>query len=426
MKRSGALVNGQFLLCTVVMVFAFVLVPPVPAHTQCPTCSYYIDNSTDPSTYRRLSGQTGKVLISDLTGIYFFIPGCKSCHLAEVYIESVQKDYPFLEIKKKNMTVSEIQEERVLYDSFFKLPDQKQGIVPALFIGDNALVGEKEIVRSLSTILEGTNVLTAQHEEIMVNSRIANTFIERFSSLDVLGVLFAGLIDGVNPCAFMTLIFFISYSSSAQKKNHELIIFGTSFIAVVFLTYLVLGLGIFKFLYVIKNTSFIYPLLHVLITVFVLVLAGFSIADTVKAKKGNYSDFSLQLPRSVKLRIHKVIRAQVASPSLLLFAVTAGFLISIFEFSCTGQIYLPTLVYMINNPDFSMKSSLYLLLYNGMFVFPLLIVFVVVYLFKVNVNRISHLYTNNMHLVKLCISGLFVFFSGYMMYTTVRIFGLVY
>jgi hypothetical protein len=35
--------------------------------------------------------------------------------------------------------------------------------------------------------------------------------VDRFKSLGLLTIVSPGLIDGINPCAFATLIFFISY-----------------------------------------------------------------------------------------------------------------------------------------------------------------------------------------------------------------------
>ena len=61
-------------------------------------------------------------------------------------------------------------------------------------------------------------------------------------------------------------------------------------------------------------------------------------------------------------------------------AFTTGFFVSLLELACTGQVYLPTIIYVLGIPGLRTKAHLYLLLYNLMFIVPLLIVFVISYL----------------------------------------------
>jgi len=55
-----------------------------------------------------------------------------------------------------------------------------------------------------------------------------------------------------------------------------------------------------------------------------------------------------------------------------------GFLVSVFELACTGQVYFPTLVYL-HQVRQSAGSFSYLLLYNFVFILPLLAVFALSY-----------------------------------------------
>jgi MFS family permease len=83
--------------------------------------------------------------------------------------------------------------------------------------------------------------LTPTPEEV---KKAEESMIERFRSLGILTVVSAGLIDGVNPCAFATLIFFISYLSFVGRKRNEILWVGIGFSGSVFLTYLLIGFGI--------------------------------------------------------------------------------------------------------------------------------------------------------------------------------------
>jgi cytochrome c biogenesis protein CcdA len=97
----------------------------------------------------------------------------------------------------------------------------------------------------------------------------------------------------------------------------------------------------------------------------------------------------LQLPKSVKERIHQVMgffyrknpqeKQKVSAPSLskLMFsALITGFLVSLLEAVCTGQVYLPTISFVLKSTPFKFQALGYLLLYNIMFVIPLIFIFV--------------------------------------------------
>ena len=59
-------------------------------------------------------------------------------------------------------------------------------------------------------------------------------------------VLSAALIDGVNPCAFATIIFFLSYLHIARRSRREILQVGAAFIIGVFVTYFAMGAGLIQ------------------------------------------------------------------------------------------------------------------------------------------------------------------------------------
>ncbi len=95
-------------------------------------------------------------------------------------------------------------------------------------------------------------------------------------------------------------------------------------------------------------------------------------------------------------------------------SLVLGFLVSIFEFACTGQVYLPTLAYLVRI-DRQVSAVLFLLLYNLCFILPLLVVFAGSYL-GVSSARITDAFQRHMGKVKL---GLAVVFAGLAVFTLV-------
>jgi len=56
---------------------------------------------------------------------------------------------------------------------------------------------------------------------------------------------------------------------------------------------------------------------------------------------------------------------------LIISAFVTGFLISLLESVCTGQLYLPTITFVLKESSLRLRALAYLLLYNFMFILPL-------------------------------------------------------
>ena len=82
-----------------------------------------------------------------------------------------------------------------------------------------------------------------------------------------------------------------------------------------------------------------------------------------------------------------------------------GFFVSVFELACTGQIYFPTIAYLVKS-DGGARNYLFLVLYNVGFIVPLLAVFALTYT-GVSSKRITVFFRRRMGVVKLATAMLF-------------------
>ena len=71
-----------------------------------------------------------------------------------------------------------------------------------------------------------------------------------------------------------------------------------------------------------------------------------------------------------------VVNNNAAAVLLVLAALAVGFCVSLVEAVCTGQVYVPTCVLIMQDPALRAKAAFYLVLYNLMFILPLVTVFV--------------------------------------------------
>lgn len=308
---------------------------------------------------------------------YFYTTGCKDCGLAEVEIGQLEKKFN-LKIEKFNIKedadLAIWMAERLKIDSNFG--------TPALFIGEHAWIGDSEIkleqmMPKLEALrAEGSPRFWDRYDKTSGQSHL----IERFKELGKFGILLAGLIDGLNPCAFATIIFFVSYLSISNRKGKEILITGGMFTMGVFLAYFVVGLGFYKVLE--KLMDIVKPIgliINIITAVLCLVFAFLSIKDFFKARAGDTADMALNLPESIRKRINKTIREGSKATSYYWGAFVTGLFISLLEFACTGQMYLPMITSMISMPGMRGQGIMWLGLYNLMFIIPLIVVFVFAY-----------------------------------------------
>lgn len=214
-------------------------------------------------------------------------------------------------------------------------------------------------------------------------------FVSRFLNFSSLAVLGAGLVDGINPCAFTVMVFFISFLSFAGYGKKDMLIVGGLFILTLYITYLLIGAGLFKALRSLEIFSYFSHIFYRLISGFAFVIGLLNLYDFwVYQKTKNIDKIVLKLPALIRRRIQGVIREGMIKKedkdkplfALIIASITCGFLVSILELFCTGQLYLPTIAYILKVPDLKIKAVGYLLFYNLMFIIPLLAVFILAFL----------------------------------------------
>jgi hypothetical protein len=202
---------------------------------------------------------------------------------------------------------------------------------------------------------------------------------ERFAGFNLAVVAAGGFWDGINPCAFATLIFFVSYLQVTGRRAREIAQIAAAFISGVFLAYLLLGFGLAELLSRMLVIRVIGRVIHIVMALGVLVLMVLSIRDGVLCLKGRMKEMTLQLPGSLKRMTHEVIRGGARHSRFVAAAFLTGLAIALLELACTGQIYAPVILFVLKVGGSSLTSFLYLVWYNVFFIIPLIVVFILVY-----------------------------------------------
>ena len=176
-------------------------------------------------------------------------------------------------------------------------------------------------------------------------------------------VSIAALIDSVNPCAFSVLILTIAFLLGVGKLRSKILQIGGSYILGIFLVYILIGLGILQALHLFNTPHFMGKL-----GAFLLILLG---AINI------VNEFNPAFP--IKLKIPAVAHhkmAQLADKGSALAAFGLGGLVGLCEFPCTGGPYLMVLGLLHDQASY-LRGLGYLVLYNLIFIIPLLIILLI-------------------------------------------------
>jgi len=88
---------------------------------------------------------------------------------------------------------------------------------------------------------------------------------------------------------------------------------------------------------------------------------------------------ALNLPHALRMRINAVIRQGRGARTFIVSSFVTGVVVSFLELACTGQVYLPTIVFVASQPDMRAQAIIMLVLYNLLFILPLAVVFLLTY-----------------------------------------------
>lgn len=245
-------------------------------------------------------------------------------------------------------------------------------------------------------------------------AKFAETLKERFEKFKFIQITLAGLADGINPCAIATIIFLVSFLAVQKRNKFEILIVGLTFTIVVFATYLLLGIGVFKAISGLSVYHNISTAIRWSAVAFAGVVAVVCFRDAiVYAVTGKANDIKLQLPSALKSRIHKTISGNLSRPGFFLGTAIAAFLVTLLEAVCTGQMYLPTILRMTKTQGLRSTGWQYLIYYNFLFVLPLLIIIILAY-YGLRWYDLSRVLQKNLPLLKVIMGLVLVSLAIYL------------
>lgn len=174
-------------------------------------------------------------------------------------------------------------------------------------------------------------------------------------------VVISAAVDSINPCAIGVLILMVSVVLGGGGSAKRLLTLGGLYIGSIFITYLLAGLGLVYFLSAVP--LYVAEYLSLSVGLLVIIAGLLEIKDYFWYGKG----FSLQIPHYFANKVHDYSK-NVTIPGVIFL----GAFIAAVELPCTGAPYLAIITILSLN--FNAMAFMLLVLYNIIFVLPLIVI----------------------------------------------------
>lgn len=329
----------------------------------------------------------------------FYSQDCDTClRVLEKIKNLIAEKYPNLQLKTYEITNNDNNLHMLFYllDSYNnKKYDYK---VPIIFLGKHVLIGEEDIEKNFDNILQNLK----QDDNLNYPEKIIKEYLEKNNSnveknyITFPAIIVAAIADSINPCAIGVIIFLLTALILAKDKRYALIS-GLVYILTIFVIYLLIGFG---FIYFTRNIHIPYQFFIVVGTI-LIILGLLSIKDFFWYGKG----ISLGIPKPIKTFVVKNI-----NKATIISIIIVGIVISIFEATCSGAVYIGVLS-LISNQGLNLKLFSLLILYNFIFILPLLIILIVFY-FGIPVKKLQRLLIQKKRKLYRLILGIILIFLG--------------
>jgi cytochrome c biogenesis protein CcdA/glutaredoxin len=309
--------------------------------------------------------------------VFFYDIGCPDCVRIATFLDRMEKEHAGLVVHRKNIRTDNII--RILQRLEY-LYQVKSTSVPVIFIDEQVFTGAGRVVefRLEQEIARAFAVVSISPLARLAAADIAKEGIVRTVTIPV--VIAAAAVDSINPCAFTVLLLLLGTLTIAGKKK-ELTHIGIAFTTSIFISYFLIGIGLYSAIY----AAAIQRIIFFLSAGLAILIGSWNIKDYLWA--GRWPVIRVPLPWQSTL--NQITTKIVSVPG----AFVSGFLVSLFLLPCSSGPYIVILGLLAETATRNHAISL-LALYNLIFVLPLVIITIAVSLGYTTTARAERWRTN--------------------------------
>lgn len=345
------------------------------------------------------------------TIVYFYETLCTGCQAVAEAGVITGLEAQGVTIIIKDMIDTASLEDMARYGDFYGVPSRDR-TTPLMFAGDQFFSGPNAIIEAY----ENGTLLSAAEAPLL---DVPDDYQGLSGWSGLFSVMVAGLLDSINPCAIAMLLMFVSMVSPI-KNQKVLIKVSLSYILGIFVMYFLIGFALLGLMRQFSaQISAVQSILYIAFGLLSLGLAALTLNDFFAARRADYGQIKNQLPNRIKKfnrrfmeRFTHVLESDGQDKGWLLTIIPffIGLVIAVTEAACTGQVYGLILI--------SIRSAqpttgiLYLLLFNLLFVTPLMIISVIAVRAK-STAGIAMFVNDHLATIKILTAGFFLAMAIY-------------
>ena len=225
------------------------------------------------------------------------------------------------------------------------------------------------------------------------------------TNLTLWAVIGAAFADSVNPCAFAVLVILLSTILRADGRKRALFA-GLAFTLAIYISYFLMGIGLFS---AIQATGVSYTF-YWIVAILAILIGLFNLKDYLWYGRW----FTMEVPLSWRPKMKMLLRGITSVPGAFL----VGFVISLFLLPCTSGPYIAILGLLANTATRNYALVL-LLLYNLIFILPMLIITLGIYFGFTSVEKAEEWRRRRLKLLHL-IAGIIILCLGIFMILSIQ------
>ena len=314
----------------------------------------------------------------DIQFYFYWSNKCPHCAKALPYVDNLAVMYPELSLRSYQLVGEPDNVAR--YQVMASALGEEARSVPAFFVCNTMLTGFDPAVtpQQLEGLLKRCKQYVSQHhtvtgfrgmaqQPIVLQLPFVGAIEAGISSLPVITILIAG-VDAFNPCAFFVLMFLLSLMLHTGQRKRMLLVGGVFvfFSGLLYFLFMSAWLNLFR---VIGHLDAI----TLGAAVVALVVGLINIKDFFWFKQGVSLTISEQAKPKLFHRMRTLLQAR-SLPAMLLAASGLALFANLYEFLCTAGFPMVYTRILTLSELTNMQYYAYLLLYNLVYVIPLLVI----------------------------------------------------
>ena len=298
--------------------------------------------------------------------VLVFGTDCPDCERLDAWMTLLQEQHPELAVRR----ISAADDVRkTTLDRLARLY-RVRGAVPALFVGDTALVGAtvypgRDKARAFAYSDEDLGFLRGRIQLAIDQKAAAPLDRVRVREKATLwAVIGSAALDSINPCDFAVMLLLLGRLLVIGRRK-KIIWAGLAWSAGVYIVYFLMGYVFYTLLGVTVGTRSLRVPYIIAVSVIAILMGLWQMKDLLWYGKW----FSIEVPEKWKPVLTRVTNSVVSLPGVFI----AGLIDALFLAPCTSGPYLAILS-LLSTTTTRTQGVLLLLLYNLIFILPMIVI----------------------------------------------------